>query len=66
MLVALAMLRSSLFGSWLSWIGIAAADGIFVGPLEQAGFAPAADIVTIGYIAWAIWLVLNEIFLLRS
>lgn len=50
----------------MGWIGIAAAAGIFARTLEKAGFAPAADIVTMRYIVWAIWLVLTGIFLLRS
>jgi hypothetical protein len=65
-LVAPVMMGSSLFRPWLGWAGIAAAAGILVGTLEQAGFAPAADVVVVGYVLWSIWLVVTGVFLLGA
>ncbi len=65
-LISLSMLGSSLFGRWLGWAGLVAAAGILVGTLEQAGFGPAADVVTVSYILWSIWLVLTGVALLRG
>jgi hypothetical protein len=65
-LVAPTMMGSSLFRPWLGWAGIAAAAGILVETLEQAGFAPAADVVVVGYVLWSIWLVVTGVFLLGA
>jgi hypothetical protein len=65
-LVAHAMLRSPLFKPWLGWVGMAAALGILVGTLEPTGFEPAANIVTLAYILWSLWLVVAGVFLLRA
>jgi hypothetical protein len=64
-LVAQGMLHSPLFKPWLGWAGMTAALGILVGTLEPAGFEPAANIVTIAYILWSLWLIVAGIFLLR-
>lgn len=68
-LIALAMARSPLFGGfgrWLSLFGIATSAGILVGMLEPTGFGLAANVVTISYIAWSVWLVVTGILLLRN
>jgi hypothetical protein len=38
----------------------------FVGPAERTGWALAGTVVTIGYTAWALWLVLGGVLLLIS
>src|SRR5918997_3813999 len=68
-LVALALLRSPLFGRfgrWLGLLGLVSAAGVLVGTLEPAGFEAAANIVVVGYILWSIWLALTGIVLLRT
>jgi hypothetical protein len=64
-LVALAMFGSALrFRRWMGLLGAVSAGGILIGTLEPAGFAPAADIVVVGYILWSIWLALFGTLLL--
>ncbi len=65
-LISLSMLGSPMFGRWLGWAGLVAAAGILVGTLEGAGFGPAAEVVTVSYILWSIWLVLTGVTLLRT
>jgi hypothetical protein len=65
-LIALALLQSSQFNSWLGWVGFIPAIGIFIGLFEEAGFKPAAAINAISYILWSIWLiVLGVVFFLH-
>jgi hypothetical protein len=57
-LVALALLRSPLFGRlrwWLGLLGLVSAVGILAGILEFLGFPLAADVVTVAYILWSVW-----------
>lgn len=65
-LIALAIIQSSLFNTWLGWAGLIPAIGIFIGLLEEGGFKAAAAINAISYIFWSIWLiVLGVVFLLH-
>jgi hypothetical protein len=60
--------RSPLFrrlGRWFGLLGLVSAAGILVGTLEFAGFALAADVVTVAYILWSIWLLALGATLLR-
>jgi hypothetical protein len=66
-LVALAVIRSRLFGRlgrWLGLLGLVSAAGILAGTLEFAGFAVAAEVVTVAYILWSVWLLAFGIALL--
>ncbi len=65
-LIALIMLKSALFRPWLSWLGIMAAIGIFVGIFEPVGFQAAADINAISFMVWPVWLIITGIFILRA
>jgi hypothetical protein len=68
-LVALAALRSPFFGRfglWFGLLGLVSAVGILAGTLEFAGFAPAADVVTLAYVLWSVWLFAFGVVLLRS
>src|SRR5215210_2721962 len=64
--IAGAMLTSSLFRPWLGWAGIVSALGILVGLLEPAGFALAGTINAVAYLAWSLWLVATGVSLLRA
>jgi hypothetical protein len=66
-LVALALLQSPLFvrfGRWLGLLGLVSAAGILAGTLEFVGIALAADVVTVAYILWSVWLLAFGIALL--
>jgi hypothetical protein len=66
-LVALALLQSPLFGRlgrWLGLLGLVSAAGILAGTLEFVGFPLAADVVTVAYILWSVWLLTLGIALL--
>lgn len=64
-LVALAVFRSGRFGRWFGILGLVSAAGILVGTLEFAGLPAAADVVTLAYILWSVWLLVFGIILLR-
>lgn len=67
-LVALAVLRSPLFGRlgrWFGLLGLVSAAPILAGTLEFAGFALAANVVTVAYILWSVWLLVLGVALLR-
>jgi hypothetical protein len=67
-LVALSVSRSPLFGRlgrWFGLLGLVSAAGILAGTLEFAGFALAADVVSVAYILWYIWLLALGVTLLR-
>src|SRR6185295_11967426 len=65
-LVALVMLRSSLFGRWLGLSGMLLALGVATGLLEPAGWELAGTINAFSYLAWALWLiVVGVVVLLR-
>src|SRR5215212_7153618 len=64
--IAVAMLKSSVFRSWLGWAGIVSALGILVGLLEPAGIALAGTINAVAYAAWSLWLVGVGVSLLRA
>jgi hypothetical protein len=64
-LVALAVLHSPLFGRWFGLLGLVSAVGILAGTLEFAGFALAANVVTVAYILWSVWLLVLGVALLR-
>ena len=66
-LVALAVLRSPLFGRlgrWFGLLGLVSAAGILAGTSEFVGFTLAADVVTVAYILWSVWLLAFGIALL--
>lgn len=66
-LVALALLQSALFGRlrrWFGLLGLVSAVGILAGTLEFVGFTLAADVVTVAYILWSVWLLAFGIALL--
>jgi hypothetical protein len=66
-LVALALLQSPLFGRlgrWFGLLGLVSAAGILAGTLEFVGFTLAADVVTVAYILWSVWLLAFGIVLL--
>ena len=69
-LVAGAMLQSSVFEAWLAWPGIAVGARLvvgsfeFVGGFEENGWKLAGTIVPIAYTGWSLWLVATGIVLL--
>jgi hypothetical protein len=69
-LVAIAMLQSSVFESWLAWpalvVGALLVVGSFefVGAFEEHGWTLAGTIVPIAYTAWSIWLIVAGVVLL--
>lgn len=65
LVIAGAMLKSSVFRSWLGWAGIVSSVGILVGLLEPAGIALAGTINAIAYLAWSLWLIGTGVSLLR-
>ncbi|GAB4510858.1 MAG: hypothetical protein OHK0046_08160 [Anaerolineae bacterium] len=65
-LLAVMMLRSRLFRSWMGIVGMIAAAGIMVGLLEPAGWEPAGAINAISYIVWSLWLMVAGVFVLLS
>lgn len=50
----------------MAWAGIVVAIGIMVGMAEPFGFAAAAMINAISYTAWAVWLIVLGILVLRQ
>jgi len=60
-MIALLMLRAPLFGRWLGLSGMALAVGVATGLLEPAGWELAGTINALGYLAWALWLVVGGI-----
>jgi len=71
-LVAVAMLQSSMFEGWLAWLGIAigglliAGSFEFVGPFEENGWKLAGAIVPVAYTAWSLWLISSGVVLLGA
>jgi hypothetical protein len=64
-IVGIAMMKSPHFRGWLGWVGIISAAGILFGLLEPAGVPMAGLINAVAYIAWAVWMVIVGIFVLR-
>jgi hypothetical protein len=70
LLVAIAMLQSSVFAAWLAWPGIAIGLALvvgsleFVGRFEEKGWKLAGTIIPIAYTAWSLWLVISGVVLL--
>ena len=62
-LIASAMIRSSLFPSWLGWAGLVPAFGILAGVLEETGFKPAGAVNALSYILWSVWVVVTGVFM---
>src|SRR6266508_161760 len=62
--VALAITQSPIFNSWLGWIGVIPAIGIFIGLFEESGLKAAGVINAISYILWSIWLIVLGIVML--
>lgn len=62
--IALLMLRSPLFGRWLSFSGMILAVGIATGLLEPAGLELAGTINAFSYLAWALWMMVVGVTLL--
>jgi Domain of unknown function (DUF4386) len=71
-LVAIAMLQSSVFEAWLAWPGIAVGALLvvgsfeFVGAFEENGWRLAGTIVPIAYTAWSLWLIIVGVVLLAG
>ncbi len=71
-LVAIAMLQSSVFETWLAWPGIAVGALLvvgsfeFVGPFEKNGWKLAGTIVPIAYTVWSLWLIVTGVVLLAG
>lgn len=68
-LIAVAVLRSTMFGRLqrpLGLLGLISAAGILAGTLEFTGLAVAADVVTVAYILWSVWLFAFGVALLRG
>jgi len=63
-LIARGMLSSPLFPTWLAWVGLLPAAGIFFGLFEEVDFKPAGAINAMSYVVWSIWLVSSGIVLL--
>jgi hypothetical protein len=69
-LVAVAMLQSSMFEAWLAWPGTAIGALLvlgsfeFVGAFEETGWKLAGTIVPIAYTAWSLWLFVSGVVLL--
>jgi hypothetical protein len=68
-LVAVAMLDSSAFDTWLAWPGMIIGASLILGSLEfvgsfEQGWRLAGAIVPFGYIAWSLWLVIAGLVLL--
>jgi uncharacterized protein DUF4386 len=63
LLVAGSVISTAVLPGWLGLVGIPIGVALlagaleFVGPNEEAGWAPAGTIVPIAYIAWSIWLI---------
>jgi len=51
---------------WLAWLGIASAVGIAVGMIEPLGVDAAGTVNALAYTAWAVWLVIVGVLVLRS
>lgn len=52
--------------SWLAWLGVASAVGIAVGMIEPLGVDAAGTINALAYTAWAVWLVIVGVLVLRG
>lgn len=65
LLIAMIMRRSPVFGRRLGSLGIALALGIAAGLLEPIGVPLAGAINAVSYLAWALWLVIVGLVLLR-
>jgi len=63
-LIVAGMLSSSLFPTWLAWVGLLPAAGIFLGLFEEVEFKLAGAINAMSYVVWSIWLVASGIVLL--
>ena len=61
-LIAAALTQSSEYPTWLGWVGLIPALGIFVGVFEESGVQAAGALNAIGYILWSIWLIVIGIF----
>jgi len=66
LLIAVAMTQSPIFPSWLGWLGLIPAAGIFLGVFEEAGFKAAGAINAVSYILWSLWLIAMGVFLLAA
>ena len=64
LLVGVAMMSSPLFPSWLGWLAILPAIGIFIGIFEEAGFKAAGIVTAISYVVWSLWLIAAGVILL--
>lgn len=61
--VAVSIVSAGAVAAWLGWIGLVIGIALligsleFVGPNEKSGWALAATIVPIAYVAWSVWLI---------
>jgi hypothetical protein len=69
-LVGIGVLRGTLLGAWLGWLGLAIGVGLiicsaeFLGPNEEHGWPLAGKVVPILYVIWSLWLVALGVALL--
>ena len=61
-LITAALTQPSEYPTWLGWVGLIPALGIFVGVFEESGFQAAGSLNAISYILWSIWLIVIGIF----
>ncbi|MBD3882955.1 DUF4386 domain-containing protein [Phormidium tenue FACHB-886] len=68
--VSIAMLKSSLFRSWMSWFGLITLPLLLLGQTELLKTVlpaiPVLEFTPIGFILWQLWLLIIGISLLRS
>lgn len=66
MLIGLALTQSSLFRPWVGWLALLPAFCILAGVLTPLGFGVAAVLTQIGYVLWALWLLVVGVCVLLS
>lgn len=67
LLLALGLLRSPLFQSWVGWLGILVASSLFVSCLEPFDLNVGSILLVsliVSRIGWALWLIVLAVFLL--
>jgi len=62
-LISLALIQACIAPRWLGLAGVVIAVGILAGDLKVVGLDAAAQINSIAYIAWALWLIVLGVLL---